>query len=77
VEYTCIAADLLQQMFSELQALAATHSRLARAMAGSERYALCVKDHSTAISLKRNATVLKRWLSDELHELSLSVDDGE
>jgi hypothetical protein len=91
MEYIWIAADLLQQMFSELQSLATNNTRLAHAMAGREWHAqdrlwtlretahllMCVKDHSMAIPLKRQATVLIGSLSDELDELTLSVVDAE
>jgi hypothetical protein len=89
VEYICIAADLLQQMFSELQAQAASNSLLARAMAGREWYAQdClwtlheiasllagVIDHPTAILLKQRAIALVGVLSDEFSDLTLGVVD--
>jgi hypothetical protein len=81
--YIRISADLLQQMFSELQTLATSNSRLSRAMAGREWHAqdrlwtlhetadklLRVNDHSVTTSLKCRAIALIASLSDEFDEL--------
>jgi hypothetical protein len=85
VDYICAAADLLQQMFSELQSLAARNPVLARALSKHEsdasahlwtlhetiRLLLDVDDYSTALPLSRRATALISWLSDEIDELTL------
>jgi hypothetical protein len=91
VEYICIAADLLQQMFSGLRALAANNTRLARALSirgSNARARLCtlheivgmlmgVEDRLAAAPLRRRATALISWLSDEIDELSLCAAGGE
>jgi hypothetical protein len=91
VEYICIATDLLQQMFSELQSLAANNTDLARAMSrrGSDvRDRLwtlhetadllrSVNDHSIAVTLRRRATALISWLSAEIDELTLCATGDE
>jgi hypothetical protein len=85
VEYICIAADLLQQMLSELQSLANHSPGLARALSdrGSNACArLCalretvelllgIDDLSMAVPLRRRATALISWLSGEIDELTL------
>jgi hypothetical protein len=91
VEYICIAAYLLQQMFSKLRTLAGNNTDLARAMSsrGSDaRDRLCalhetvdllmgVDDDSTAVPLRRRATALISWLSDEIDELTLFATGDE
>jgi hypothetical protein len=90
VEYICIAADLLRQMFVELQSLATRNPRLARALScrGSDAHthlrALCetidrllgVDDLSVAVPLRRRATALISSLSDEIDELTLCATSG-
>jgi hypothetical protein len=85
VEYIRIAADLLQQMFSELRSLAASNTGLARALfsRGVDVRARLwtlhetveslngVDDLSMAIPLSRRATSLISWLSDAVDELAL------
>jgi hypothetical protein len=89
VEYICIAADLLQQMFSELQSLATRKPGLARAVSDRESDAsaqlwtlhetikllLVVDDVSTALPLSRRATALISWLSDEIDDLTLCATE--
>jgi hypothetical protein len=85
VEYICIAADLLQQMFDELRSLATGDPELAQALAkrGSDAYTclwtlhetvdlmLGADDSSVEVALKRCATALISWLSDEFNDLTL------
>ena len=87
VEYICIAADLLEQMFSELQSLATRNPGLARALSsrGSDtclrlwtlretiELLLGVDDFSNAVPLRRRATALISWLSDDIDQLALSA----
>jgi hypothetical protein len=91
VECLAIAADLLQQMFSALQALAANCAGLARAMTIRgpdvlDRLSMLHKavdlltaldDRSMASSSRRLATVLIAWLSDEIDELALFAASDE
>jgi hypothetical protein len=85
VDYICTAADLLQQMFFELQSLATCNPGLARALSNRESDAsahlwtlhetikllLVVDDFSTALPLSRRATALISRLSEEIDELTL------
>jgi hypothetical protein len=85
VEYIRLAADLLQKLFSELQALTARNPGLARALSsrGADARAglltlhetvdllMGVDDISMAVPLRRRATSLISWLSNEVDELTL------
>jgi hypothetical protein len=85
VEYICLAADLLQQMFSELRSLAIDHPEFARALSSRwsdararlwtlhEIVGLLRRgdDPSTAGQLMRRATALISWLSARIDELTL------
>src|SRR5882757_8834365 len=84
VEYILIAADLLHQMFVELQSLSTCNANLARVWSGhgSEAYTHLrilqetidrlsgVDDLWVAAPLIRRATALISWLSDEIDELT-------
>jgi hypothetical protein len=85
VEYLCIAADLLEQLFSELRSLAIDHPEFARALSsrGSDAPARLWTlheivgllsrgvDRSSAAQLTRRATALISWLSAKLDEMTL------
>ncbi len=90
VECICIAADLLQQMLTELLTLATNNAGLARAMEDRLLYArdrlqrlrqtagllIGVDDEAIALALQRRASALITSLSDEFDELSLyAIDD--
>jgi hypothetical protein len=91
LEYIRIAADMLQQLFSELRSLATSNPGLARALSsrGADARArlwtlheivdllMGVDDLSMAVPLRRRATALISWLSNELDELTLraTTDD--
>jgi hypothetical protein len=92
VECLGIAADLLEQMFSALQALAANNAALARAMASRGPDALDhlsalhnavellltdLDDRSIALPLRRRAKALISWLSREFDELTLCAASDE
>jgi hypothetical protein len=91
VEYLCIAADLLQQMFWDLRTLATNNIELARAISsrGSDAedrlwtlqhvldLLVGADSHSGAVLLKRQASALISWLSDEIDELSLYASNDE
>jgi hypothetical protein len=85
VEYLCLAADLLEQLFSELRSLAIDHPEFARALSSRgpdararlwtlhEIVGLLRRsdDPSTAGQLTRRATALISWLSAKIDELTL------
>jgi hypothetical protein len=85
VECFGIAADLLQQMFSALQALAPNNAALARAIASRGPDALDrlstlhkvvnllteLDDRSIDLPLRRRATALISWLTGAIDELTL------
>jgi hypothetical protein len=85
LEYICIAAELLQQMLSELRSLATSNPGLDRALSsrGSEVGARLwrlretidllsgIDDLSMTVPLRRRATALISWLSDEIDALTL------
>jgi hypothetical protein len=91
LQYFCDAADLLQQMFSELQFLATRNPTLAYTMFDGESDAflhmrtllqtidelLGVDDLTVAIPLRRRAGALISWLSNELDKLMLCAARGE
>jgi len=91
VEYIRIAADLLEQLFSELRSLAIDHPGFARALLsrGSEVRArlwtlneivgllMSGDDPSIAGQLTRRATALISWLSAKIDELTLTVLGGD
>jgi hypothetical protein len=84
LEYICIAADLLQRMFTELCALAANDADLERALSCStsgtrdrlrrlqEAVDVLVTYHdpATHFSLMRRTTTLISWLWSEIDELA-------
>ena len=85
LEYICIAADMLQQMFYALQSLAKNHPDLACEMSsrepamrhrlwtlrGTVDLLLSVKDEGEVTRLMRRAIGLISWLSSETDELAL------
>lgn len=85
LEYMCIAADLLQKMFSELCAIAADDADLTRVLSYSAPGIQCrlrrlhesvdvlvtVHDPVTNLALMRRATTLISWLWSEIDELAL------
>jgi len=91
VEYICIAADILQEMFSALESLAAGNRGLALALTnrgpdardGLSRLEEAVElltridDRVLAIQLRRRATALISRLSDEIDELTLRATSEE
>jgi hypothetical protein len=91
VQYICIAADLLQQMFFELCSLALNNPDLACAMSNRDsvlRYRLWVlcetatqlvraEDAPVDVTLMRRATTLISWVSGEIDELTLCAVSDE
>jgi hypothetical protein len=85
VAYLCIAADLLEQLFSELRSLAIDHPQFARALSSRgpdaqtrlwtlrQIVGLLSRgdDPLSAAQLTRRATALISWLSANLDELTL------
>jgi hypothetical protein len=91
VAYLCIAADLLEQLFSELRSLAVDHPEFAHALSsrGPDAQARLWTLHQivellsrsddplSAAQLTRRATMLISWLSAKLDELTLcALGDG-
>jgi hypothetical protein len=92
LEYICIAADLLQRMFTKLCALAANDADLGRALSCStsgihdrlrrlqEAVDVLVTFHDPVIhfALMRRITTLILWLSSAMDELALlaATDKG-
>jgi hypothetical protein len=90
-EYIAVATELLQQMFCELRSLATGNPALARALstrganARACLWTLCetvellkaADDPSMANSLRRRATGLISWLSDEVDELALCATGND
>ncbi len=92
VDYVCIAADLLQQMFFELQALSVTYDDLAAAMPSHDSemrdrlWALSqiaddlvsINDQALAATLMAQAVVLISSLSADIDKLAAfaSIDEG-
>jgi hypothetical protein len=84
LEYICVAADLLQRMFTELCALAANDADLARVLSCStsgihdrlrrlhEAVDVLVTFHdpATNLALMRRTTTLISWLWSEIDELA-------
>jgi hypothetical protein len=91
VQYICIAADLLRQIFAELRSLALNNRNLARAMSNRDSvlrhrlWVLCETanllvraDHGAVdVSLMRRATTLISWVSAEIDQLALCAVSGE
>jgi hypothetical protein len=91
LEYICIAADLLQRMFSELCALAANDEELERALScstsgihdrlGRLQEAVDVlvtfQDPATHLALVRRTTTLISWLWSEIDELAFLATGEE
>jgi hypothetical protein len=91
VEYVCIAADLLETMFSELRSLEVATRQFTRAMSshGSEmqvRLSILREtadllthgtDPSTEAKLRGRATQLISWLSREINALTLCASGDE
>jgi hypothetical protein len=89
--WICAAADLLLQMFVELEALSLGHPEFARTLCDRAPDAharlktlheivdalLLVGDDSLAAPLKRRASLLISRLSDELDELTLCAIDED
>jgi hypothetical protein len=90
VDYICIAADLLQQMLSELRWLATGNADLADALSGRgsdlgallwtlhETVELLIGAHdpSMAIPQRRRAIALISWLSHEFDALMYEVQSS-
>lgn len=91
IQYLCEATDLLQQMFVELQLLAARNPPLAYTMFDGESDAflhmrtlletidtlLCVKDLKDIDPLRRRAATLISWLSIQVNKLMVCAARGE
>jgi hypothetical protein len=87
--WICAAADLLLQMFVELEALSLGHPEFARTLCSQapDTYArlktlhqiadalVLAGDDSVTVPLKRRASALISRLSDELDELTLCAID--
>ena len=89
--WICAAADLLLQMFVELEALSLGHPEFARTLCSRAPDAearlktlheiadalVLAGDDSVTVPLKRRASVLISRLSDELDELTLCAIDED
>ena len=90
VDYLCVATDLLQQMFTELQSLALRDPAFARAVSvrGSQARARLLKLQETIVQLliseapsaaallERRACALVSSLSDEIDTLMNEIAEG-
>jgi hypothetical protein len=90
-EYICIAADLLQKLFTELCALAANDADLARVLSCSTlgipdrlrrlheavHVLMTFHDPATKVALMRRATILISWLWPEIEELAFLAAGDE